>query len=86
MLRAIIHKIFRNRYKESFEVACALLNGGVLYGIDSNELFRIIMEKEGSCMDLNFQRYIYKYLDRFSDYDYLRHKAIEKYGLNLEKV
>ena len=86
MLRAIIHKIFRNRYKESFKVACALLNGGILYGIDSDELFKIIMKKEGCCGDFDYQEFIYKYLDRFSDYDYLRNKAIERYGFYLEKV
>ena len=69
-----------NKYKKAFEIACDLLNGGVIYGIDTDVLFEKIMEREGVVCSLEYEDFILKNLDRFSDNDKKRHKAIKRLG------
>ena len=68
------------QYKRAFEVACDLLNGSVIYGIDDDNIFALIMQKYGVVSTQDYQRFILTHLDRFSDDDVVRHKAIERLG------
>lgn len=68
------------QYKRAFEIACDLLNGGNLYGVDADELFTLIMQEQGIVSTLDYQKFILENLDRFSDDEEVRHSAIERFG------
>ena len=68
------------QYKRAFEIACDLLNGGVLYGIDSDFIFDFMMKRNGVVSTLSYQEFILKYLDRLDDDEERRMKAIERLG------
>ena len=61
-------------------IACDLMLGAVIYGIDSDRLFEIVMNEEGLVYASNMAEWIEKNIDRFSDDDEVRNKAIEKLG------
>ena len=63
------------QYKRAFEIACDLLNGDNLYGIDADELFALIMQEHGIVSTLDYQKFILEHLDRFSDDEEVRHNA-----------
>ena len=67
-------------YKAALRVACELLNGDVIYGIDADTLFSKLMETEGGVCSLTYEDFILKNLDRFSDYDAKRAEAIKRLG------
>ena len=68
------------QYKRAFEIACDLLNGDNLYGIDTDNLFALIMQEYGIVSTLDYQKFILEHLDRFDDNDEVRMKAIERLG------
>ena len=70
----------RVSYKRAFYVACDLLNGSIIYGIDADRLFKILMNKEGVVSTNIYFEFIRDNLDRFSDNDVERDKAIERLG------
>ena len=65
---------------EAAVIACDLMLGAVIYGIDSDRLFEIVMEKDGLVCADNMAEWIEKNIDRFSDNDEVRNKAIERLG------
>lgn len=68
------------QYKRAFEIACDLLNGSCLYGIDADTLFALIMQEYEVVSPFRYQKFILEHLDRFSDDDEIRHNAIERLG------
>lgn len=70
----------KEQYKRAFEIACDLLNGSNLYGIDNDFIFDFMMEKDGVVSNFSYEEFILKYLDRFSDNDEVRYNAIERLG------
>jgi hypothetical protein len=76
----IINK--RNKKLEkALEVACELLNGGVLYGIDRDTLWSKVMESEEYVSSWNIKEFILKNIDRFSpDNEKELNKAIKRLG------
>ena len=68
------------QYKRAFEIACDLLNGDNLYGIDTDNLFALIMQEHGVVSTLMYQKFILEHLDRFDDNGEIRMKAIERLG------
>ena len=68
------------QYKRAFEIACDLLNGSILYGIDDDRLFELIMQEYGMVCTFDYQKFILKHLDRFDDNEEVRMKAIERLG------
>ncbi len=68
------------QYKRAFEIACDLLNGGSLYGIDVDNLFALIMQEYEVVSTLEYQKFILEHLDRFDDNGEVRLKAIERFG------
>lgn len=68
------------QYKRAFEIACDLLNGSSLYGIDADNIFGLIMQEYGIVSALRYQKFILKHLDRFSDDEEVRDNAIKRLG------
>jgi len=68
------------QYKRAFEIACDLLNGNNLYGIDDDKLFALIMQEYEVVSAFEYQKFILEHLDRFADNEEVRFKAIERFG------
>ncbi len=68
------------QYKRAFEIACDLLNGNSLYGIDADNLFALIMQKYGVVSSYDYQKFILANLDRFSDDAEIRNNTIRRLG------
>lgn len=45
-------------YRSAFRVACELLNGSILYGIDSDKIFEIIMKRDGCVSSNDYEKFI----------------------------
>jgi len=75
-------KMIRNKRKleKSLEIACELMNGSIIYGIDEETLFNKVMELEGYVSSWNIKDFILKNIDRFSDNEKERNKAIKRLG------
>ena len=50
-------------YENAFKIACALLNGDILYGIDSNTIFSETMKKDGCICSVDYEDYILTHLN-----------------------
>lgn len=68
------------QYKKAFEIACDLLNGNSIYGIDADNLFALIMQKYDVVSSHDYQKFILANLDRFSDDEEVRGNAIKRLG------
>lgn len=68
------------QYKRAFEIACDLLNGSILYGIDADNIFGLIMQEYDIVSTFEYQKFILKHLDRFSDDDEVRNNTIKRLG------
>ncbi len=68
------------QYKRAFEIACDLLTGGILYGVDDDYMFELLMKEYGVVSTFEYQKFILEHLDRFSDDEEVRLKAIERLG------
>lgn len=72
-----------NTYESALKIACDLLAECVIYGIDQDRLFEvcITLPKYGGILTGHiFMDFILNNLDRFSDNDDVRYKAIERLG------
>lgn len=54
------------KYKKAFKIACELLNGGILYGYDSDRIFSEMMQKDGVVSSDSYEKFILNNLDRLS--------------------
>lgn len=45
-------------YRRAFKIACELLNGSVLYGIDADKIYEIMAAKEGVVSSDSYESYI----------------------------
>lgn len=61
-----MNKHRKNKYKRAFRVACELLNGNIVYGVDAETIFQEMMEKDGFCCDKSYEKYILQNLERLS--------------------
>lgn len=75
-----VEKYTKAQFRRAFEIACDLLCGAYLYGIDTDKLFSLVMDKYEVVSMLEYQEFILENLDRFSDDDTVREKAIERLG------
>jgi hypothetical protein len=75
----IINKRER-RLEKALETTCELMNGSILYGIDTDTLWNKIMEIDGYVSPWNLKEFILKNIDRFSDDEKERNKAIKRLG------
>lgn len=76
--------MIRNRkikkLEKALKVACELLNGGVIYGIDADTLWSKVMESEGYVSSWNIKDFILANIDRFSDDEKELNEAIKRLG------
>lgn len=68
------------KLEKALEVACELLNGGVIYGIDADTLWSKVMESEGYVSSWNIKDFILANIDRFSDDEKELNEAIKRLG------
>ena len=68
------------KYKRALEIACELLNGSMLYGVDAEKIFAHVIEKDGCVGASDYEEFILNNIDRFSDDDEIRNKAIKRLG------
>jgi hypothetical protein len=68
------------KLKKALEITCELMNDSIIYGIDADTLWSKIMEMDGYVSPRNLEKFILKNIDRFSDDDAKRRKAIKKLG------
>lgn len=54
----------RRKYKKAFRIACELLNGGSLYGYDSDRIFSEMMEKDGVVSSDSYKEFILTNIDK----------------------
>ncbi len=65
---------------KALTIVCDLMLGAIIYGIDSDKLFKIVMEKDGFVCADNMAEWIEENIDRFSDDEDICNKAIERLG------
>ena len=69
-----------SKENKALMIACDLMLGAFIYGIDSDKLFEVVMEKDGFVCADNMAEWIEKNIDRFSDDEEVKDKAIERLG------
>ena len=69
-----------SEYAKALYIACDLLNGSYIYGIDSENLFEYLMKKEGVVTTNTYYDFILHNIDRFSDVESIREDAIKRLG------
>jgi len=57
-------------YRRAFKIACELLNGATLYGVDTNKIFEIIMDKDGVVTNDSYEEYILNHLQELDHGQY----------------
>lgn len=50
-------------YKRAFKIACELLNGAILYGVDKDSIFETMMDKDGIVINESYEEYILSHMD-----------------------
>ena len=65
-------------YKTAFQIACALLNGDILYGTDAESIFSEIMKKDGCVCSFDYENYILTHLNGLRDDKTLSQEPCEK--------
>ena len=70
----------RKKYKRAFNIACELLNGSTIYGVDAYRIFAYVLKTDGCVCASDYEEFLLNNIDRFSDDDELRHKAIKRLG------
>lgn len=70
----------KRRYKRAFHIACELLNANYIYGVNTDNIFAYIMERDESVCSFDLEDFILNNLDRFSDNTEVRNRAIERLG------
>ena len=65
----VLAKFYKDKaqeYKKAFEIACDLMSGSRLYGVDSDTIFEEVMKERGVFSSRDYEKYILKNLDRLS--------------------
>ncbi len=76
----MIINIRKKRLEKALEVACELMNGSIIYGIDEETLWNKIMEIDGVVSSGIIKEFILANIDRFSDNEKERNRAIKRLG------
>lgn len=64
-------------YKRAFKIACELLNGANLYGVDSEKIFETMMNKNGIVDNESYENYILSHMDELDHYQYVSQAKIK---------
>ena len=57
-------------YRRAFKIACDLLNGDVLYGIDTDDMYELMMKKDGVVSSSSYEEYILNHLQELDQGQY----------------
>ena len=79
----VVHACFKDSNKkneDALDAACELLCGSTLYGIDRDIMFRKVTEEYGVADADTVRKWLLSNLDRLSDIDETRSKAIKERG------
>ena len=57
-------------YKRAFKIACELLNGACLYGVDADSIFEAMMKKDGVVSNESYENYILSHMDELDHGQY----------------
>ena len=57
-------------YCRAFKIACDLLNGATLYGVDADKIFEIMMDKDGIVTNDSYEEYILNHLQELDQGQY----------------
>lgn len=71
----------KSSYKKALNIACDILLGASYYGIDEDVLFELVMKKYDIVCADSMAKFIVDNLDRFSDDDRIRSRAIKRLGV-----
>ena len=72
-------------YYRAFKIACELLNGSILYGIDADRIYEIMMAKDGVVSSNSYESYILNNLQELDKGQYVS-EPTTKNDLGVEKV
>lgn len=64
-------------YRRAFKIACELLCGASLYGVDSDRIFKVMMDKNGIVTNTSYEEYILNHLQELDHGQYKEHKESE---------
>lgn len=62
-------------YRRAFKIACELLSGSVLYGVDTDRIFEIMMQKDGVVSNESYEEYI---LNHLQELDHGQYEVVEE--------
>lgn len=57
-------------YRRAFKIACDLLNGNVLYGVDTDDIYELMMKKDGVVSSSSYEEYILNHLQELDQGQY----------------
>ena len=57
-------------YRRAFKIACDLLNGDVMFGVDAEKIFEIMMDKDDMVTSTSYEEYILKHLQELDHGQY----------------
>ena len=49
-------------YRRAFKIACELLNGTILCGVDADKIYEVMMDKDGMVTNTSYEEYILNHL------------------------
>lgn len=58
-------------YRRAFKIACELLSGACLYGVDTDSIFEDAMNKDGIVDSESYEKYILSHLDELDHGQYV---------------
>ena len=70
----------KRKLNKALQISCDLLNYSIIYGIDADRLFELVMDRYGFVCGTTYAKFILKNLDRFSDNPRKRNRAIKRLG------
>ena len=57
-------------YRRAFKIACDLLNGDILYGVDTDKIYEIMMQKDDVVSSSSYEEYILNHLQELDKGQY----------------
>lgn len=57
-------------YRRAFKIACELLNGATLYGVGTDTIFQIMMNKDGIVTNDSYEEYILTHMQELDQGQY----------------
>lgn len=58
-------------YKRAFKIACELLNGAILYGVDKDSMFETMMNQGGIVTNESYEEYILSHMNELDPGQYV---------------